>query len=104
MGLVFLLQCNRQRFIRRPSKVSAVSLSFYTSSKFFKLLSLHCFYSRCIWENRDQIRTKLHAGNRVQNTYNHSLEGRRYADIVEQAHSDITARKRLSSRSIIPME
>jgi len=44
------------------------------------------FFSRCIWENRDQIRTKLHTGNRVQNTYNYSLEGRRYADIVEQVH------------------
>ena len=94
MGLVFLLQCNKQRFIRQPSKVSAVSLSFHTSSKIFKILSLHCFYCRCIWENRDQIRTKLHTGNRVQNTYNYSLEGRRYADIVEQVHSDITTHKK----------
>jgi len=51
-------------------------------------------FSRCIWENRDQIRTKLRTANRVQNTYNYSLEGRRYADIVEQVHSDITAHEK----------
>jgi len=47
-----------------------------------------------MWENRDQIRTKLRTGNRVQNKYNYSLEGRRYADNVEQVHSNITARER----------
>jgi len=53
------------------------------------MLNFCCFYSRCIWEHRDQIRTKLRTSNRVQNTYNYSLEGRRYADIAEQALSDI---------------
>ena len=91
---MFLLQCNGQRFIRWPSKVSAISPEFYASTIFFEIVNLCCFHSRCIWENRDQIRTKLHTGNRVQNTYNYSLEGRCHADIVEQVHSDIMTRER----------
>jgi len=74
--------------------VSATSPEFFASIIFFEILNLYCFYSRCIWENRDQIRTKLHTGNSVQNTYNYSLEGRRYADIVEQVHSDIMTHER----------
>jgi len=74
--------------------VSAISPEFYASTIFFEIVNLCCFHSRCIWENRDQIRTKLHTGNRVQNTYNYSLEGRCHADIVEQVHSDIMTRER----------
>ena len=70
--------------------MSTISPKFLASTIFFEILNLCCFASRCVWENQDQIRTKLHTGNRVQNTINYSLEGRRYADIVEQVHSDIT--------------
>ena len=74
--------------------MSAISLEFCDSTIFFEILNLYCLHSRCIWENWDQIRTKLHPGNRVQNTYNYSLQGRRYADIVEQVHLDIMTHER----------
>ena len=74
--------------------MSATSPEFYASTIFFEIVNLYCFYSRCIWENRGQIRTNLHTGNRVQNTYNYSLEGRRWADIVEQEHSEFMTRER----------
>jgi len=74
--------------------VSTISPEFFASTTFFEILFLCCFNSSCIWENRDQIHTKLRTGNRVQNTCNYSLEGQRYADIVEQVHSDIMTRER----------
>ena len=62
--------------------------SFTQVQNVSKILNLNCF-NRCIWENQDQIRTKLQTGNRVRNTCNYSLDGRCYADIAEQVHSDI---------------